>query len=207
MPRVRVTWKVQLGSFIPFSPPGCPSGRLFWPCHASYDLSVQELHIICDHSRHLCTLPHRPDVWTHHQAGDKRAQGQVEPGLPAEEMPAQCPVLYSPPLYSLPTPSCERRIKKKKIRTAAGVGSVFPSWISSTASSSYESLCATLAAQPAAFVTPLLADSRLPACRQVSIVLLELPSLSKSDWYDLQLKQFLSKFLKKDIYLHTDYMI
>jgi len=112
--RLRVAWKVQLGSFVPFFPPGCPSRRVFWPCHASYDLSVQELHTICDHSRHLCTLPHRPDVWTHHQAGDKRAQGQVEPGLPAEEMPAQCPVLYSPPLYSLPTPSCERRIKKGK---------------------------------------------------------------------------------------------
>lgn len=90
------------------SPLGCPSGRLLWPCHASYDLSVQELHIVCDHGWHLCTLPDRPDVWTHHQAGDKRAQGQVEPGLPAGEMPAQCPVLYSPPLYSLPTPSCER---------------------------------------------------------------------------------------------------
>lgn len=102
------------GSFIPFSPPGCPSGRLFWPCHASNDLSVQELHTVCDHGWHLCTLPDRPDVWTHHQAGDKRAQGQVEPGLPAEEMPAQCPVLYSPPLYSLPTPSRERRIEKKK---------------------------------------------------------------------------------------------
>ena len=81
--------------------PGSPSGRLLWPRHASDDLPVQELHPLCDQREHLHIVPDWPDVWTHHQARDTRAQGQVEvPGAP-EELPVWRPVctalLYSAP--------------------------------------------------------------------------------------------------------------
>lgn len=133
---------------LPCVIPGSPSGWLLWPRHASDDISVKELHSLCDQREHLYIVPDWPDVWTYHQASDTRAQGQVEPPWPPKELPVQCPVCTAL-LYSVPTHLVLLRgDTNTHVRAAAGIHCVVPSQTSplSMVSSSSSTICAASAA-------------------------------------------------------------